>query len=395
MKVFNFNEFSLIYEERLSVSDPIGIAVLGVPAGGKSHTMNDLKDIVDDSRIIRALDNGVILTVDKLRDEFQSKSPAVQLLGFLKSFYLMRDKANTEPDEYLKWFNQIKALWINKLANKLPDLKITADDKEIYFDGKSSIENLKMLKTIDPKPAIDSLDNYEDYKRVVRYFQNVKQDSAIKKSIDVTYDEAGDEPTKIVNNIDKLHKKGYVTDVFLIHPDNVATNLIQNFKRVVLGDDGGRDSSAAIVQAYKDIEANKDVYTKNAEKVVTIKSKDIDKIKDELKVANVEDDKSRGNKPIDVLAEIRPMIPTKAYETFTAKMNTEQKTVFDAMLRYIAYYLKDIPTRAKNSLLNLTKDMSNKKALDVLKAAAKSGKYNFKFGGVTDELVKKAQDVLS
>jgi hypothetical protein len=192
----------------------------------------------------------------------------------------------------------------------------------------------------------------------------------------------------------KLHDKGYVTDVFLVHPKNIASNLVQNFFRVVSGNDGGRDSSAAIVQAFKDIEAKKDIYVKNAEKTVVTPSKDLEAVKKELKNATVQDDETRGNKPIDVLAEIQPMKPSEAYKTFMDKLDDEKKDLLTAMLKYSALSLKDIPDDAKKAILDMTAKMSNKEATQVLSKAADSGKYIFKFGGVTPELVKKAKEVL-
>ena len=394
LNILKFNEFSKLYEAELSASEPVGLAILGAPAGGKSYTMDKFKEITDDSRIIRALDKGVTLTVDKLRDEFRSQNPEKQLLGFLKSFYLMKNKATSEPSEYGKWFEQIKNLWVTKMTKNLPELKITVDKNHIYFNGKKSLENIDDLKKVDASKAIGDLDDYEDYKRVVRYFQEVKQADAVEKTIDVSYDEAGDEPSKIVSNLDKLHKKGYVTDVFLIHPKNIASNIIQNYKRVVTGGDGGRDSSAAIVNAFIDIEKNKDIYQKNAEEIVKAKSDNIITTKDTLRKANIADDKERGDKPIDVLAEIEPMPPKEGYKKFYSELKPFQKPVFDALLRYAAQSLQSLPKDAHDVLLELTDHMDNTEALSILKDAAKSGKFQFKFGGVTDKLVDKAKDIL-
>lgn len=394
IKVLKFGEFNGLYEATVSVSEPVALAVLGVPAGGKSYTMKKIKDVTDDSRVARALDKGVVLTVDKLRDEFLSKDPLNQLKGFIKAFYLMREKAKSNPGEYEKWFEDIKKLWSGKFKELLPSLKIEIDHDKLRFDGKTALKRLKDLQPSEEiEKAIKSLDNYQDYKRVVRYFQDIKQGNATKKMTDVTYDEAGDEPGKIVNNMKTLHRRGYVTDVFLIHPSNIASNLIQNFYRVVTGGDGGRDSSASIVQAFKDIEAKKDIYTRNAEVTVDAPSDDLQRAQGELRKANVEDDEKRGDKPIDVFTQVEPMPPKKGYETFSTKLDKDQREVFDAMLKYAAFSL-DLPSDAKESLLKLTKSMSNSEALEVLRNAAESGKFVFKFGGVTPELVKKAQNVL-
>lgn len=400
MKILKFNEFSRLYETEFSVSEPVGLAVLGAPAGGKSYTVNKIKDVTNDARLKKALASGVDLTVDKLRAEFQSKNPLDQLEGFLKSFYVMRDKAVSEPSEYGKWFDQIKNLWSEKISSLLPELKIEVKKDELYFGDELAIDDIKKLKKIEPEKAekaVNSLDKYNDYKRVVRYFQSVKQDDAIDKVLPVTYDEAGDEPNKIISNMKKLHDRGYVTDVFLIHPSNIASNLIQNYFRVIAGKDGGRDSSAAIIQAFKDIESQKDIYSKNAEKTIVLKSKNIEDAEEEIRAATVADDKDRGNKPIDVMAEIKPMNPEEGYKIFSDNLKKEKpgnEKLLTAMLKFAAVNLSDLPSNAKKSLETLTKDMSNEEAVKLLKKAAEEKTHLFKYGGITPEIAKKAADLL-
>jgi hypothetical protein len=192
----------------------------------------------------------------------------------------------------------------------------------------------------------------------------------------------------------KLHREGYVTDVFLIHPENVATNLIQNFFRVVTGGDGGRDSSAAIMQAYKDIEAQKGTFADNAEEILKVKSSEIAQTSDPLRRATVSDDKQNGDKPIDVFVEVQPMEPEEAYKTFSEKLSPEQKEIFDAYLKYAIIGIEDIPQNAKDTLEKLTKDMTKDEVIEVFQNAADSKKYVFKFGGVTPELVAKVKNLI-
>ena len=59
----------------LKEQEPLALAVLGAPAGGKSYTMDKISSVVSDPRITKTIASGVVLTVDKLREEFQSKSP--------------------------------------------------------------------------------------------------------------------------------------------------------------------------------------------------------------------------------------------------------------------------------------------------------------------------------
>jgi hypothetical protein len=398
-KMLKFDEFEKVYEAKLAIADPIGVAVLGAPAGGKSFVTKKLDAAVDDARVSRAMKSGQVLTVDALRGEFLSKEPYSQMKGFVEAFYVMKQKSKEDPKEYSKWFEDITNLWTGKFKEFLPSLDINVKNNDLYFGDKLAIEptNMKMLKNAEIDDAISKLDNYQDYKRVVRYFQTIKQEKSIKKSRDVTYDEVGDEPKKMIGNLKTLHKKGYVTDVILIHPDNVATNLIQNFYRVLCGNDGGRDSSAAIMQAYKEIEANKDTYQKNAEVVIKTTSKELDKVSDAIKSANVPDDKSKGDKPIDVLAEIEPMKPAECYKVFSKKLVDEFKIpeeLFKSVLRFAAFSVNGIPSDAKSTLIILSKPLNRQEAIKYIRDAANSKKYIYKFGGITSEFANRAEAVL-
>jgi hypothetical protein len=287
---------------------------------------------------------------------------------------------------------------VEKIAKLAPELEISVKDNELYFGDSLAVNTISnKLKQIDSKKIISSLDKYTDYKRVVRFFQSAKQEDAVTKTIDVSYDEAGDEPTKIIGNLDRLHQKGYVTDVFLIHPSNVASNLVQNYYRVVIGGDGGRDSSEAIMDAYKSIEKNKGTYTDNAEKVVNVRSTDLEKddsVRAELKSANVVDDKSRGDLPIDVLTIVDPRPPEESYKDFMSKLDANQKSIYTALLKFAVNHFDDLPSEAKKSLEDLTKAMSKDRAKKILQDAADSKKYVFKFGGITPAFMKKVNAAL-
>jgi hypothetical protein len=193
--------------------------------------------------------------------------------------------------------------------------------------------------------------------------------------------------------MDKLHDKGYVTDVFLIHPKNVASNLIQNYFRVVKGSDGGRDSSSSIIQAYNDIEKSKDVYAKNAEKVIDVSSKELDKAAALLQKATTQDDEKMGDKPIDVFVQVQPMTPEEAYKTFVGKLDDEQQQVFKALLKYAIKTLQNVPEEAVSAINALVGDMNDSAALDVLKKAGSGelkGNYQHQHGGVDKKMIDKA-----
>jgi len=398
-KILKFEQFEKIYEDKFSIADPIGVAVLGAPAGGKSFVTKKLDAAVDDARVSRAMKSGQNLTVDILRGEFMSKDPYNQMKGFVEAFYVMKQKAKQDPEEYSKWFDDITSLWLGKFKEFLPSLDINVKDGELYFGNKLAIEpkNMRLLKNAEIEDAISKLDDYKDYKRVVRYFQTIKQEKSVKKSKDVTYDEVGDEPRKMIGNLKTLHKKGYVTDVVLIHPDNVATNLIQNFYRVLCGNDGGRDSSASIVQAFKEIEDGKSTYQQNAEVVIKTTSRELEKAADSIRSANVPDDESRGDKPIDVLAEIEPMKPDECYKVFSKKLTSEfnvPEELFKSVLRFAAFSVNGIPSDAKSSLIILSKPINNKEAIKYIKDAADSKKYIFDYGGITDKFASRAEAIL-
>jgi len=385
----------------LEKGEPLALTVLGAPAGGKSYTMKNISKSVKDARITDTLKSGVDLTIDKLRSEFQSKDPLDQLKGFVYTFYFMKNLVKQNPD-YTKWFDNIKSVW-NKISKLMPSLEIIVDDHDLKFKGISAYKNMHALntKSYPINSILKQLDRYYDYKSVIRYFQNIKQDKAIDKQINVSYDESGDEPQKILNKLTQLHKSGYVTDVFLIHPENVASNLIQNYYRVITGNDGGRDSSDVIVQAYLDIEKSKKMYKVNAEDKLKTSSKELasgnlkPEVEKPIEHANVPDDPKRGDKPIDIFAEVTPMKPLVAYKFFNEKLNSEQQLIFKAILKYRMLSIENLPENAKDALNQITKSINNKQALEILKKAAESKKYVFKYGGITPELVKKASKIMN
>lgn len=379
---------------------PTAVAVLGAPAGGKSYTMGQLKQVVDDVTSFKAtMESGEELTVDKIRAEIQAMDAKDQMIGFVHAFYYLKEKAQKDSAEFGKWFRDIKNLWDDKLDSLIPDIEITVTDEDLFFNGNSSINSLSLFNDINCEKIIEDLHPYYDYKRITRYFQSKKADDAVTKYMGIRYDESGDEPNKIIKKLDKLHDKDYITDTFLIHAENVATNIIQNFFRVVTGGDGGRDSSSAIIDAYNQIENNKQIYIDNAEEAYEIESNELEQIKEPLKKANIEDDDERDDKPIDVFVRIKGMKPQQAYKVFKGlvekQKGKEAVPVFNALIKYAYLYFKNMPPEAKSALESITKDMSESKALEILRTAADTGNYIYAHGGITPELVKNAESVMS
>jgi len=80
----------------LEQNEPLALAVLGAPAGGKSSSMGDIVSAVKDARIEDTVKSGVHLTVDVLRDEFKSQKPMEQLRGFVNALEILKRTADSK-----------------------------------------------------------------------------------------------------------------------------------------------------------------------------------------------------------------------------------------------------------------------------------------------------------
>jgi len=200
----------------------------------------------------------------------------------------------------------------------------------------------------------------------------------------------------------KLDKADYVTDVIMVHHKDVVNNLFQNASRMVMGDDGGRDSSDAIVQAYLDINKGLPKYKAAAEVAVDTSTAEIQQGKGDaiaaLSKANTADDKEMGDKPIDVFVRIYGDEPKDVLGRIEKQLDAEQMEVFKAILQYqVQEPSIGVPEKTKDLTLRYF-DMSNDKALDILTKAANGdlkGKYKHQHGGVDDKLLQKAKAVLA
>jgi hypothetical protein len=391
-----------MFEDFDEVSEPIGLAILGAPAGGKSYAKKLITHISKLVKLARATDPeiGTDLTVDILRGKILQLPPEDQLDLFYMAFYTMKELA-AENTEYEGWFQDIKKTWLNKIAPKAKsDIKI--ENGELIINGKIGEEALDQLKTLDAKEIIGSLDNYSDYKRIVRAYQQIKQKEATGSKKDVVYDESGDEPEKIIGNMKNLKKDDYVTDVIMIHHDEVTNNLLQNASRMINGGDGGRDSSASIIDAYNKIDQNLPKYSKNAEVAITTNKDELQKgegpAPDALSSATRKDDSERGNKPIDVFVRVKGDKPNVVYDRTIKDMDEEKKNVLKALLKYQIQTPKiNVPEVAKKTILGLIGEISNSEALNILtnaNAGKLKNKYVFEFGGINDNLIEDAKKIL-
>ena len=389
-----------MFEDFVNEPEPVGLAILGSPAGGKSYAKKLITHITKLVNVARAADPaiGMDLTVDIIRGKILDLPASEQLTLFYMAFYTLKDLSE-EGADYKKWFSDIKDVWSNKIS-KQTDLDIKVSDDDLKINGKVQDEALEELKKADAEKIIDSLDKYQDYKRIVRAYQQIKQKEALGTKKDVVYDEVGDEPEKIINNMKKLHDKDYVTDVIMIHHDEVSNNIMQNASRMILGADGGRDSSESIIDAYSTIDANLDKYKKNAEVVVNTTNKELQKgegdAPDALAAATAKDNDEKGNKAIDVFIRTKGDKPKEVYDRILKDLNDEQKEVFKSLLKYQIAAL-NIPEKPERTLSELIGDISNAQALQTLQDA-NAGKlkdnYVFKFGGISDNLIKKAKELL-
>lgn len=238
-------------------------------------------------------------------------------MGFFDTFIWLRQQSTNEPSVYKKWFDDIKNTWtkIDNISDKITTV-VDSNDK-LVVNGKTSSEDiyniLKGLPDDEIEKMINSLNSYTDFKRVVRWIQNEKQNIAKEKQYDLIFDEAGDEPEKIISKFKQLRagNNSYITSIFLLHGTSPVTNLIQNAGRMVSGNDNGRDSSSAITQAWNDIQKGIPLYKASSEQLITINNDESEIINlfDKLKSTNTDDNPQHDNKSIDLFVNILTQPP--------------------------------------------------------------------------------------
>lgn len=389
--------------EVLPSTDPVALAILGAPAGGKSYNKELLAKLEELTQIAKAANPNFSedLTVDILRGRIQKLPEDQQIELFYWGFYTLRDLAK-DDQEYAKWYADIKKLWTGKMKDLLELKGIDAeidDNEDLELNGKVGEDAIKVIKSRDIEGTIAELDDYNDYKRVVRSYQLTMQKMATDNKKDIVYDESGDEPDKIIKNMRKMDKADYVTDVIMIHHKDVVNNLFQNASRMIQGSDGGRDSSDAIVQAYLDINKGMPKYKDAAEVAVSTSTEEIQKGKgpaiSALSKANTADDDKMGDKPIDVFVRIYGDEPKEVLARIEKHLDADQFEVFKALLQYqVQEPSINVPQKTQELAMNYF-DMDNAKALDILTKAAETGKYKHPHGGVDDKLLQKAKKVLA
>jgi hypothetical protein len=393
----------------------VAIAILGAPAAGKSYMVDLLQKLSKVSKLNKLddiLTKGINLTVDKLRKEFQSNNGKEQLKGFFNAYIWLRDQYEREPKIYEKWFNDIKKTWIkfDEVSDEITTF--VSNDNKLVVNNKTTpseiYELIYQLNVNEVDKMISFLDSYSDYKRVVRWFQNQKQKEGQNLQRDLVFDEAGDEPEKIVSRFKELRSgdKPYVTSVFLIHGKSPVTNLIQNAGRMTSGTDEGRDSSGAIVQAWNDIENQIDIYKNSSENSVIINAdeKEITKLFEQLKIITTEDNSSlkNSNKSIDLFVNILPQEPKAAYDRTcknlsklfgnTPEMLELSLDLFNAILLYHSINL-NVDQNSKMEVRKLVPGkITENNIYDIFKRAIESGKFNHPLNNL-DKIYKSGKVV--
>lgn len=388
----------------LEKGEPVATAILGTPAGGKSYVKGILGDKFDRLTNIDNPKSTSDLTKDQIRANVQKLSGLKQLMKFFRSYNLLKSLNKKDPKNFDWWFNNIKETW-NGIKEKEPNLNIEIKNDVLTINGKTEKEDVeKEFQKIDCDSLVAKFDKYKDYISICRTEQYDIQSNSINKKKDIAYDEPGADAEEMIATMKKLDNKDYITNVIMIHHQTVAVNLIQNAFRMVVGDDGGRDSSSSIINSYNKIDSKINIYKKNSEVSLEV---DTDELKSgkgnkTINKANVQDDESRGNRPIDVFLRVKGKNAVDTFNMFLGNRkldSDDKKIVFKSLIRYQAQTkLLNLDKEIRDILLNCVKDINNTKALDILKKANEGklkDKFKFPNGGISDKLVQDAEKVLT
>lgn len=393
--------------EKALPDNHLAVAVLGAPASGKSYMVNLIKNLANkenSKKMATVMDpdnkTNTVLTVDKLRSELQNMSLNEQLYGFYQAYGYIRQLAVKDPENYDKWVAQIRKTW-EKIDDESDEITtgVGPNGTLIFNNSSNSEEVKKLIDQIDPtelKKILSGLDQYEDYKRVVRWFQNIKQTQAKQNKNNIVYDEAGDEPDKIIERMKNLRddQDPYITLIFLIHSKSPVTNLIQNAFRMVSGGDDGRDSSGAIIQAWNDIQSGIGKYYESAESVITVSGeKEIVQSFNTMARINTDDNDTNPNKYVDLLAIVRTQTPEQAYELFSSKLSSDPLALafFNAILLFNSRYTKGLNSESKQILSKLV-GTKIKDLYSTFTQVVKSGKFNHKLNNLQRMYAQLQQD---
>jgi len=383
---------------------PLGIAILGAPASGKSYLTKKIATSLKDPRIARAQQAGKKYEIDYMRNQFRSLDKRKQLIMIFDAYFFFREAMTVEPEIYLEYLKEsvndiVKYVAPHlakhgiKVTKLITNMTLQLDQRHLDVSNKPIKDAINKLSQEQVEDIYSKLDAYHAFRIPTRFYQYISIGRNLQQKKDIVFDETGKEFKRQISVMRDLHKKLYVTDVILFHAKNVVVNLILSAKRVATGDDGeGRDAGSSIVDSYREINRGLANYIENSERVVKLNKKDLDtssELSDELNAANVEDDEERGDKPIDVLSIVDLGTPKEVYEETLRSIDSSRKDIFKAFLKSYAYTLKLAPT-VKKTIKSLV-DMSDEMMIRKLRAAVDSGGFDF---GVFAGLGKTRGDIL-
>lgn len=302
----------------IEASPPVLVGLLGAPAAGKSYSFKQLGEwgVEYFSRYAPGQQPFENLTVDILRGEILDLPPVMQLYFFLESYEWFRVHATalvkksqiaplSEEDQealqtFTTWQNDVRRLvqGMDQLLNKqyrtiypsvlsLPEEEVLLRERlaqegfidsglyrpgrpRVYPKGNSLYFELDGRETTRAK-FISKLDQdnipqafvaimktynsqYDTFKRIVRFHQDYKLRQASLTRHNVFLDETGGNPQQLARVFNYFRQERYINILVMIHHKSIMVNLMQNAYRMVVGSDGGRDSSSSIVDAYQEIE---------------------------------------------------------------------------------------------------------------------------------------------
>ena len=397
MKTFKnyLNKKESLFNEETFERNHVSISVFGAPAGGKSYTIEKIKEFENSlkgsKKLASAIDTGVNLVVDKLREEIREMKPKEQIKRFYLAFFEFKNLSKKEEKNYGSWFKDIEKILKEKIIPFFKENGIIFNDE--LLTTANIIEFNKLLNKIndsDAKVFIESLNSYEDYKRITRFKQISDQKRGAKKNKDLIFDEVGDDYSKVLSNLKTLRDKNpsYINIIILIQGKTPLTNLIQNAGRMVSGNDGGRDSSKAIISAFNSIQESIPMYQNASEVFKVFETPDYNSIFKLLKETTIKDNEHFKDKIVDLFVQIQTENPNDSFNRIIKGLDGVKKELFIAIMYF---YTKHLSLNSKiiseiNTLIS-SYGINDKSALEIFKKA-KEQKLDFPNSNL-DEKIKK------
>lgn len=255
---------ALLEAKTKAESRPFTLSILGAPAAGKSFYRAQLEKIWQDVK------QAETLTVDMLRDDLLVAPTLIKLYEVFKTYEFVSRLAKENPREYEKWLNEyvnsVSSILLNltaEILNLRLNVSLTESGgfkfRRLVADGSKEITLYEFMRSIEPilpdlEEEVFGKRAYSNLKRTVRKIQAEAIASSATKHKHIVFDESGDDAVKFIDRLKPFHSGHYNNYVIMIHPETILINYLQNASRMILGSDGGRDSSSAIFEAYNAID---------------------------------------------------------------------------------------------------------------------------------------------